>query len=88
MGRPRKNPEEVEATDPVAATEAETTPEVSEKEPEVAATEPEEEVSGKEVTVLSEVGAVIRVYSAKVHGKGFRKLAEQFISDRKGYSLK
>lgn len=75
MPRKAKNPEEV----------------VVEETPVVENKVVEEEVvekSAGDVSVLNETGSLVRVYTKKDHGKDFRKLAESFISDRKGYSLK
>lgn len=42
----------------------------------------EEEVSGDSVSVCSKNGVTVRVYSKELHGKSFKKLAEEFASKR------
>lgn len=41
----------------------------------------------KEVRVINDNGQYVRTYSLEAHGKDFAKLAEEFVSTRKGYTV-
>lgn len=55
---------------------------VTPSEPVVETVEVDEEVFGDSVSVCSKNGVTVRVYSKELHGKSFKKLAEEFASKR------
>lgn len=67
-----KNPEEVVEMDKIEA---------------VVPVETDKVEEGASVSVYHK-DVFVRTYSAAMHGNEYRKLAEQFISDRPGYILK
>jgi len=98
MTRTKKNKEELSVETPVEETPVEETPVEETPVEETPVEETPDTVTDTEfifgtkqtpeVRVLDEKGIVIRVYDLHEHGKGYKQLAEQFVSDRSGYSIK